>query len=70
MKVIIDRFEGDFAVCEQPDGTMIRMLRTILPVWAREGDVLQIDGNDVSVDREATEARHQESDEMIRDLKD
>jgi hypothetical protein len=70
MKVIIDRFEGDFALCEQPDGAMTRMLRTILPVWAREGDVLQVEGSNVSVDREATEARRQETEDMIRDIRE
>jgi hypothetical protein len=32
MKVTIDRFEGDFAVCEKPDRTMINIKKDKFPV--------------------------------------
>ena len=37
--LIIDRFEGDLAVCETEDG-LVRILRADLPTNAREGSVL------------------------------
>lgn len=39
----IDRFDGDFAVCEDDNGDMIELLRTNIPDRAREGDVLAVD---------------------------
>ncbi|OQB14776.1 MAG: hypothetical protein BWY15_00928 [Firmicutes bacterium ADurb.Bin193] len=42
MKVIIDRFEGDFAVVELPDKTTVNMPRVLVP-GAGEGDVITIE---------------------------
>lgn len=49
MKLIIDRFEGDFAVVELPDGEMIDCPVVLLPDNAKEGSILNI-----SVDETAT----------------
>lgn len=51
MQVIIDRFEGKFAVVELPDRTMANIPRILLPE-AKEGDVINI-----SIDVAATEVR-------------
>jgi hypothetical protein len=44
MKVTIDRFEGDFAVCEKADRTMINNEKNKLPANAKEGDTLIVTG--------------------------
>ena len=49
MKLIIDRFEGNFAVVELPDGEMIDCPVALLPDNAKEGSILNI-----SVDETAT----------------
>ena len=49
MKLIIDRFEGDFAVIELPDGKMIDCPKALLPDDAKEGSILNI-----TVDETAT----------------
>ena len=49
MKLIIDRFEGDFAVVELPDGEMIDCPKVLLPDNANEGSILNI-----TVDETAT----------------
>ena len=41
MKVIIDRFEGEYAVAEMPDGKMVNIPKVLLPE-AEEGDVVEI----------------------------
>ena len=41
MQVIIDRFEGDFAVVEIDEGNFTKMPRLLLP-GAKEGDVVNI----------------------------
>lgn len=55
--LIVDRFEGDYAVCERADRTMVDIPRTELPSQARVGDVLQRDGAEWVVDTSATAAR-------------
>jgi hypothetical protein len=57
MQLIIDRFEGQFAVCQQPDRSMLKIPRRLIPSEAREGDVLEVSGNTISLDTAATMAR-------------
>jgi len=40
MRLIVDRFEGDFAVCENENKEMINVCRSELPADVKEGDVL------------------------------
>lgn len=46
MKVIIDRFEGEYAVVELVDGTMVNMLKTLIPENAKEGSIITISYNE------------------------
>ena len=63
MKVIIDRFEGDYAVVELPDGTMVDMPISLIPEGAREGDVLVI-----SIDIDETAKRKERIKNLMDDL--
>ena len=45
MKFIIDRFEENFAVCEDENGIMKNVERSLLPKDTREGDVIFKDNN-------------------------
>ena len=42
MKLIIDRFEGDFAIVELPDGRLIDCPKCLIPNNANEGSILNI----------------------------
>lgn len=68
MKVIIDRFEGDFAVCEKDDRTMIDIEKNKIPETAKEGDVLDIIDDKITIDFDATEKRKIEIDDLTRNL--
>lgn len=68
MKVIIDRFEGDFAVCEKEDRKMIDIERNKIPAIAKEGDVLDIIDDKITIDSETTEKRRREIEELTKDL--
>lgn len=68
MKVIIDRFEGHFAVCEKMDRTMIDIERSKLPDGAKEGDVLELQEDKIIIDREATDKRKKEIELLTEDL--
>lgn len=52
--MIIDRFEGEYAVLELPDKTFAHVPRGILPLEAKEGDLLCI-----TVDSQGTKERRE-----------
>ena len=68
MKVIIDRFEGNFAVCEKEDRKMIDIERNKIPSSAKEGDVLDITNDQITIDFKETEKRKKEIEELTKDL--
>lgn len=68
MKVIIDRFEGKFAVCEKEDRTMLNIEKSKIPKDSKEGDVLNIVSGEISIDIEETNKRKKEIGELIKDL--
>lgn len=68
MKVVIDRFEGIYAVCEKEDRTMINIEIEKLPLKAKEGDVLSITSDSINIDVEETYIRKKEIEELTRDL--
>jgi hypothetical protein len=68
MKVIIDRFEGNFAVCEKENRQMIDIERSKIPSMAQEGDVLNISDDIITIDAEATEKRKKRIEEIAKDL--
>lgn len=63
MNIIIDRFEGEFAVVELPDKKMINMPKALLPKGAKEGDVLSI-----RIDKDETKRRKRETEVLMNDL--
>ena len=62
MKIIIDRFEEGFAVCEMPDGTMVNIPKIVLEN-AAEGDVIN-----VTVDKDETDRRKDKIDKLMKDV--
>ena len=57
-KLIIDRFEGTYAICEAQEKKMFAISLNELPQGAKPGDVLQISGaGELSVDQEETQRR-------------
>ena len=68
IKVIIDRFEGEFAVCEAEKGKMINIEKFRLPANAKEGDVLIVSPDKSEIDEEETKKRKKRIEELMRDL--
>lgn len=68
MKVIIDRFEGDFAVCETENRQMININKGDITFDAKEGDVLIIEGDTIELDVEETRKRKQTAQRLVDDL--
>lgn len=64
----IDRFEGDYAVLEDDDENRVNVKKALLPEMAKEGDVLDFDGEAYTVNAEETEKRRQSVIEMLRKM--
>jgi len=63
MKLIIDRFEGEFAVVELESGKTVNCPKAILPDNAKEGSILNI-----TVDNDATNKKLQENTNRMNRL--
>lgn len=68
MKVVIDRFEGPYAICEKENREIIDIERSAIPSEAKEGDVLNIEGDVITIDAYETEKRKAEIEELTKDL--
>lgn len=62
MKVIIDRFEGKYAVAELPDGSFCN-IPSVLLEGAVEGDVVEI-----RIDRDETARRREAIKKKVKKL--
>lgn len=62
MKIIIDRFEGDFAVVETDEKVMLNIPKSLVP-GSREGDVISI-----VIDEEETQKRKDNIQKLMDDL--
>lgn len=63
MKWIIDRFEGEYAVCELPNGKTADIPRAAIPDNSREGDVIVI-----TIDKSETDKRKEKIDGLMNSL--
>lgn len=69
-RAIIDRFEGDFAICEMEDGSFLDIDIHIIPEDASEGDVIIICDDCIQIDAEATDRRRKRIKELMKDMWD
>jgi hypothetical protein len=68
-RLIIDRFEGLFAVCEQSDRTIINIERNLIPDNAQEGDCLVVDDSGkIYLDPDETHNRKEQIKKLMYDL--
>lgn len=59
MRAVMDRWEGDFAVCEGEAGEMMEIPRSRMPSDAEPGVTLLIGADGISVDWDDTRARRE-----------
>ncbi len=63
MQVIIDRFEGAFAVVELPNRETVNLPRALVPKGAKAGDVIEI-----RINQEKTKERKAKMEERMKNL--
>jgi len=68
MRIIIDRFEENYAVCEKENCEMVNIHISKIPIDAKESDVLSIDGDIITIDIAETKARKKEVEKITKDL--
>jgi hypothetical protein len=68
LKVTIDRFEGNYAVCEANDKSMLTIEKSKLPRSAREGDILIISGDKITIDVKGTREKKKNIKKLVDDL--
>jgi len=68
MKIIIDRFEGNYAVCEKEDRKMININISKIPTNSKAGDVLELVGEQIIVDSKCTNDRKKYIEQITKDL--
>ncbi|WP_088187341.1 DUF3006 domain-containing protein [Desulfosporosinus sp. FKA] len=68
MAMIIDRFEGDFAVVEVDGRSMENIPKSDIPAGAREGDVLRPVNGKYEIDSEETKRLRDETAKLTQDL--
>jgi hypothetical protein len=57
MRIVINSFEGDFAICQKESNKTICIKRDRLPKIAKERDVLNIACGEISIDVVETKKR-------------
>lgn len=68
-QLIIDRFENNYAICEDGEKRMFAIEREEVPKEAKEGDVLRIsDQGELTVDKEETKRRREKIAKMQNKL--
>ena len=68
MKAIIDRIEGDYAVCETEDKGYINIFKSELPQGIKEGDVLNRINDKWNIDTVATKERKEKIKSKLNSL--
>ena len=68
MKYIIDRFEGEIAVCEDETGTTVDIKRSDLPSKADVGNVIIFEKDHYRIDKKGTEQRRKEIEDLMDEL--
>lgn len=63
MRLIIDRFEGDFAIVELENKDRVDMPKVLIPEEAKEGDVI-----DITVNKEETRDKKENIEKLCEDL--
>ncbi len=61
--MVIDRFEGEFAVIELEDKSLVNVPIKILPPDAKEGDIISI-----TINKEATNKAEKEMTTRLKNL--
>lgn len=65
----IDRFEGDFAICEdRKTQKMVNIKKSLLPIDATEGDIIKFENGKYILDIDQTKKEKEEIKNLVDNL--
>lgn len=65
----IDRFEGEFAICENKEtNEMVNIHKSLLPKNCKEGDILKLENGVYIIDKISTNTEQKEIKNMVNNL--
>ncbi|MEL7624607.1 MAG: DUF3006 domain-containing protein [Clostridiales bacterium] len=65
MQLIIDRFEGDLAICQTPEGESLTLAKALFPPAAQEGDLFLWQEDTITLLPEETARRRKALEERF-----
>ena len=68
MELIIDRFEAEYAVCEDENKKILNINKSKIPKQAKEGDIIIYRNGTYILDKEKTLNRKKYIEELTKDL--
>jgi poly-beta-hydroxyalkanoate depolymerase len=68
LKLIVDRIEEGFAVCELENGSIVNFGLKMLPEGVREGTVLNLEGETITIDEIETQNKKKAANKLLDDL--
>lgn len=69
LKLSVDRFEGEFAICENlQTGEMIDIKKSLLPLNIKEGSILKYENGNYVLDFETTTQKQENIKNMVNNL--
>lgn len=68
MELIIDRFEDEYAICEDKDKKILNINKSKIPKQAKEGDIIIYREGEYILDKEKTLNRKKYIEELTKDL--
>lgn len=65
----VDRFEGEFAVCEnKKTGEMVNIKKSLLPENVKEGSIIKFENGNYILDSDATLQKQEQIKNMVNNL--
>lgn len=65
----IDRFEGEFAICENKEtNKIININKSLLPTNCKEGDIIKLENGVYIIDKNTTKTEQEKIRNMVNNL--
>ena len=68
MKLIVDRFEEEYVVCEKENKEYVNIHINDLPSEVKIGDIIYIENDNILLDKKATTDRERYIEELTKDI--
>lgn len=67
-RLIIDRIEGEYLICEDQNKKMVKIRKEKAPAEAKEGMVIVFQGDKIIIDYEESKKLKKEIEDLMEDM--